>query len=104
MGTEGDCDGHFGPNNPNPSPPSYFFEGNHMDCQIGSISSLSVASKLSAFHWQPNLTHSDQYGKAVLLFHYVPLWKETKDREREIDREKEMMGRPNQEIFRIRFI
>lgn len=67
-----------------------------------SISSLSAVRELSAFHWQPNLTYSDQYRKAVLLFHYVLLWKETK--ERGLDRKKEMTGRPNHEMFRIRFI
>lgn len=75
---------------------SYFIEGNYV-CQFGSVSSLSVARELSAFHWQPNLTHSDQYRKAVLLFHYVLLWEETK--ERGLDREKEMTGRPNHDMF-----
>ncbi len=74
MVIEGDCDSHFGLNNPNSAPHpslSCFIEGNYI-CQFGSISSLTAARELSAFHWQPNLTHSDQYRKAVLLFHYVP--------------------------------
>lgn len=79
--------------------PSYFIEGNYIDCQIGSISSLSAARGLSGLTAQPDSLWSIQKSSATL-----PLCPFVERDKRETDREREPMGRPNHEIFRIRFI